>query len=248
MAGYIDPHGDAYPMSFKCLGNRVSDAVESFVSNLIINDIDCLKENGVNRELLMTCVACVVGWYNSLVRDLGDAADNNAVVVKIREAAQKSQLRDENITPTAGAPVWLLTLKNWSKKIKEDFERNNPQMPSHNAPLVEQYMGVSTQLSSVLSRLGNVESSLSELSQNAITVQTLIETNKTLVDKVVTLTSELKKSEQKTNKLAKQMEELARTVAMGSPMSAATTTRSAMSPAVHAGAKRRLDEIEELRR
>ena len=60
----------------------------------------------------MTCVACVVGWYNSLVRDLGDAADNNAVVVKIREAAQKSQLRDENITPTAGAPVWLLTLKN----------------------------------------------------------------------------------------------------------------------------------------
>ena len=117
-------------------------------------------------------------------------------------------------------------------------------MPSHNAPLVEQYMGVSTQLSSVLSRLGNVESSLSELSQNAITVQTLIETNKTLVDKVVTLTSELKKSEQKTNKLAKQMEELARTVAMGSPMSAATTTRSAMSPAVHAGAKRRLDEID----
>lgn len=245
LAGYIDPHGDAYPMSFRCLGNRVSDAVESFVSNLIINDIDCLKENGVNRELLMTCVACVVGWYNSLVRDLGDAADNNAVVVKIREAAQKSQLRDENITPTAGAPVWLLTLKNWSKKIKEDFERNNPQMPSHNAPLVEQYMGVSTQLSSVLSRLGNVESSLSELSQNAITVQTLIETNKTLVDKVVTLTSELKKSEQKTNKLAKQMEELARTVAMGSPMSAATTTRSAMSPAVHAGAKRRLDEIDE---
>ena len=55
----------------------------------------------------------MVGWYNSLVRDLGDAADNNAVVVKIREAAQ-SQLRDENITPTAGAPVWLLTLKNWS--------------------------------------------------------------------------------------------------------------------------------------
>jgi hypothetical protein len=41
------------------------------------------------------------------------------------------------------------------------------------------------------------------------------------------------------------MEELARTVAMGSPMSAATTTRSAMSPAVHAGAKRRLDEIDE---
>ena len=61
----------------------------------------------------------------------------------------------------------------------------------------------------------------------------------------MTLTSELKKSEQKTNKLVKQMEELARNVAMGSPISAAITTRSAMSPAVHAGAKRRLDEIDE---
>jgi hypothetical protein len=101
------------------------------------------------------------------------------------------------------------------------------------------------QLSSVLSRLGNEESSLSELSQSAIKVQTLIETNKTLVDKVVSLTSELKKSQQKTARLAKKLEDLARTVAMGSSISAVTTTRSATSPAVHAGVKQ-MDKYNDL--
>ena len=101
------------------------------------------------------------------------------------------------------------------------------------------------QLSSVLSRLGNEESSLSELSQSAIKVQTLIETNKTLVDKVMSLTSELKKSQQKTARLAKKLEDLARTVAMGSSISTATTTRSATSPAVHAGVKQ-MDKYNDL--
>ena len=42
LAGYLDPHGEAHPMSFRCLGNNVRDSVESFVSNLFINDIECL--------------------------------------------------------------------------------------------------------------------------------------------------------------------------------------------------------------
>lgn len=57
--------------------------------------------------MLVTCAASLVGWYNDLQRDVGD---KNSIVIAIRSAAQKASLTDATITPTAGVPLWLLTL------------------------------------------------------------------------------------------------------------------------------------------
>ena len=239
LAGYIDPHGDYRPMSFRCLGNRVQDLVARFIDNLIVNDVECLQENGVNREVLVTCAACVVGWYNDLVRDVGP---ENAVVVKIHKAAQQSQLSDDSVTPSFGAPVWKLVLKKWSKQINEAFQNDNPQMPSFQAPLVEQYMGVSTQLSSVLSRLTNVESSVAGLSQSYLEQQTLNETNKVLADKVIQLTAQLQKTEESKRKLQRRLDAV-NAAAISSPGSIATPTRAMTAGTAHAGSKRSNDEM-----
>ena len=66
-AGYIDPHCIAHPMSFQVLGERKQPMIDTFVSNLIVIDVDCLKPDGRNCAMLITCAAIVIGWYNNLV-------------------------------------------------------------------------------------------------------------------------------------------------------------------------------------
>ena len=77
-------------------------------------------------EMLVTCAcaATLVGWYNDLQ---GDVGDKNSLVIAIRAAAQKTHLSDASITATSGAPMWLMTLKSWSKRIKDAFECDNPE-------------------------------------------------------------------------------------------------------------------------
>eukprot|EP00956_Cyclotella_meneghiniana_P004277 scaffold5247_cov45-Cyclotella_meneghiniana.AAC.1 len=116
LAGYTDPHGEHVPMNFRSLGGLVRDSIERFISNLFVNNVECLQEGGINREVLVTCAACIIGWYNNLVRDVGS----------IHQAAQKSQLSDDSVTLSAGAPGWRLVLKSWSKRIKDRFDEDNP--------------------------------------------------------------------------------------------------------------------------
>jgi hypothetical protein len=48
LAGYLDPHTEAHPMSFKCLQRRANQSViEAFLSNVFVNDIECLQQDGV---------------------------------------------------------------------------------------------------------------------------------------------------------------------------------------------------------
>ena len=242
LAGYLDPHGEARPMSFSCLGNSVRDSVESFVSELFINDVECLMVDGVNREMLLTCAACVVGWYNNFVRDV---TDQNPAVIKINNAAQKSQIKDDRVTQNDGAPEWLLVLKSWSKRIKEDFEMNNPQMVSFDQPILQQYMGVSTQLSGLLSRVSNIESTMEDLSQNYLTQQTLIDTNKALVARLEVMTTELQQSQKRSDKLTKRVNALANAVSMGSPASVSGAAAALTTPDKSKGTKRSLDDISE---
>lgn len=113
LAGYLDPHAAAHPMSFSCLQCRASQSLlDAFLSNLFVNDIECLQPDGMLREMLVACAAALLGWCNDLERDVGGS---NAIVNKIRMAAQKSAIKDSAITATVGAPMWLLTLKYWSK-------------------------------------------------------------------------------------------------------------------------------------
>jgi hypothetical protein len=164
LAGYPDPHAPAFPMSFECLNGSVNQSViDGFLSNLIINDVECLREDGAFREMLVTCAATMIGWYNDLYRDVGE---KNPIVNKIRSAAQKSQLTDSSLTPTLGAPMWNLTLKSWSQRIKDDFQLKNPESFGENATLVQQYMGLNQQIGSVHSRLGKVESCVTQLSKS----------------------------------------------------------------------------------
>jgi hypothetical protein len=63
LAGYLDPHAEAHPMSFYCLQlqNRVSESlIESFLSNLFINDIECLQQDGELRQVLVACAATLL--------------------------------------------------------------------------------------------------------------------------------------------------------------------------------------------
>jgi hypothetical protein len=190
LAGYNDPHAPAYPMSFECL-NLEKDVLDRFLSHLFVNDIECLKEGGKLRQMLVTCAATLVGWYNEFQRDM--MCSTNSIVAAIRTAAQKSALSDASITPTAGAPMWLMTLKSWSQKIKDAFECNNPESVTEYASITEQYMGMSWQLNSLLTRVSKIESSITTMSRNSITEQTLAEANKALTEQLQKVTNELMK-------------------------------------------------------
>jgi hypothetical protein len=123
LAGYSDPHALAIPMIFESLllSSRHQPKLEAFLSNLFVNDIECLTEEGSFRELLVTCTACLVGWYNDLQQDHGDT---NPIVDLIHKAASKSKIWDTSITAVRRAPSWLLTLKSWSEQINDAFESN----------------------------------------------------------------------------------------------------------------------------
>jgi hypothetical protein len=113
LAGYLDPHTEAHPMSFYCLQRRANQSVvEAFLSKLFVNDIECLQQDGVLQEMLVACAATLLGWYNDLERDVGGSND---IVSKICMAVQELDIKDSTITATVGAPMWLLTLKSWSK-------------------------------------------------------------------------------------------------------------------------------------
>jgi hypothetical protein len=174
-----------------------------------------------------------------LERDVGS---KNAIVSKIRTAAEKSKIKDPSITTTA-APVWLFTLKSWSKMVKDDFEASNPEGVSSNATLAQQYVGINEQLRSVLSRQGKLESAIATMNQNAITNQTLIEAVEKLTNHVTELTSNLDKERKKSSKLEAHVAHLMK---MGfASASPASTKRTYMATvdvhAADANIKRTLD-------
>lgn len=120
---------------------------------------------------------------------------------------------------------------------------NNPQMVSFDQPILQQYMGVSTQLSGLLSRVSNIESTMEDLSQNYLTQQTLIDTNKALVARLEVMTTELQQSQKRSDKLTKRVNALANAVSMGSPASVSGAAAALTTPDKSKGTKRSLDDI-----
>jgi hypothetical protein len=184
--------------------------------------------------MLVACAATLLGWYNDLEQDVGGS---NAIVSKIRMAAQKWDIKDSTITATVGAPMWPLTLKSWSKMVKDDFEAKTPESVSSNATLAQQYWGINEQLSSVLSRQGKLESAIATMNQNAIANQTLIEAVQNLTNHVSELTSNLEQERRKSSKLQSRAADLMKVVsdfASGTPASVKGTATATID--VHAAA------------
>jgi hypothetical protein len=57
-----------------------------------------MKEGGKLRQMLVTCAATLVGWYNDFQRDM--MGSTNAIIAGIRKAAHESNLSDASLTPT----------------------------------------------------------------------------------------------------------------------------------------------------
>jgi hypothetical protein len=216
LAGYSDPHALAIPMTFESLrlSSRDQPKLEAFISNLFVNDVECLKEEGSFGELPVTCAACLVGWYNDLPRDHGNT---NQIVNLVHKAAKESKTWDASITAVRGAPLWLLTLKSWSKRIKDAFESNNPQSYTEHSSLTEQHCGVSHQLSSVLKRMSTVEAAVNKVAQYSLNQQTLAETNNALLENLQTVSEQLAVSLKTQAKLHLQVAKL---IVLTSPASA----------------------------
>jgi hypothetical protein len=94
-----------------------------------------MKEDGKIRQMLFTCAATLVGWYND-------------IIAGICKTAQESNLSDASLilALTDVAPMWLMTLKSWSQQIKPASECNNPESVMENASITEQYIGVTCRL------------------------------------------------------------------------------------------------------
>jgi hypothetical protein len=173
--------------------------------------------------MLVTGAATLVGWYNDFQCDMMGSA--NAIIAGIRKAGQESNLSDASLTPTDGAPMWLMTLKSWSQQIKAAFECNNPESVMENASITEQYMSVTRQLNTLLARVVKVEPSIMVMSHVSITKQTLSEANKALTETLQRTTDELMKQTNRCTKLTAQVNKLITLVQLGaSPASVKGTT------------------------
>ena len=149
----------------------------------------------------------------------------NAIIAGIRKAGQESNLSDASLTPTDGAPMWLMTLKSWSQQIKAAFECNNPESVTENASITEQYMGVTCQLNTLLARVVKVESSITAMSHISIAEQTFSEANKALTETLQRTTNEPMKQTNRCTKLTAQANKLITLVQLGaSPASVKGTT------------------------
>ena len=103
---------------------------------------------------------------------------------------------------------------------------------------------MSRSLTSVLTRVGTIESTLSDMSQTNIALQALTEANTALAANLQSVTDQLNKSMRKNTMLAKQVEHFAAAMAGGSPSPRSRNkTAPVTNQTVFAGTKRSLDEI-----
>ena len=99
-------------------------------------------------------------------------------------------------------------------------------------------------MTSVLTRVGTIESTLSDMSQTNIALQALTEANTALAANLQSVTDQLNKTMRKNTMLAKQVEHFAAAMAGGSPSPRSRNkTAPVTNQTVFAGTKQSLDEI-----
>ena len=227
LAGYFDPHAHAVPMSFNCISPQGQGTLDKFLDYLFPNDVNCLKPDGKLRELILSCGACLIGWYKHFKADYGN---EHPIVKKIQHAAKYANISDSTISQPTNVPVWLATLNLWSNRIYDKFVADNPERVDENGTLIQQYQGLSSQLGSMLSKVGDLETKVSNFERSLTNLQNLIEANcmltnaiKNARDREVRLEAELKKSKRK-------IDEVMKTVAMTSPAGASVIGAGAGTP------------------
>eukprot|EP00956_Cyclotella_meneghiniana_P043427 scaffold269853_cov83-Cyclotella_meneghiniana.AAC.1 len=89
LAGYFDPHAHAVPMSFNCISPQGQGTLDKFLDYLFPNDVNCLKPDGKLRELILSCGACLIGWYKHFKADYGN---EHPIVKKIQHAAKYANI------------------------------------------------------------------------------------------------------------------------------------------------------------
>ena len=70
LAGYHDQHAHCTPISFGCLDDRVTPAVDRLLLKLFTNDVPQLQKDKSLYIVVLTCGARLVGAYNDLVKDV----------------------------------------------------------------------------------------------------------------------------------------------------------------------------------
>jgi hypothetical protein len=105
------------------------------VSELFTNDAPQLQEAGKLQPfiMIMTATACLFGHYIKLVTDV---SGSNQIVNLIQSAAQRTAINDETVPEKDGVFTrWHVVLREWSKKILDDFHSCNPLEASNNSSL-----------------------------------------------------------------------------------------------------------------
>ena len=146
---------------------------------------DCLKskfdkESGSLYPILETCMASLIMWHNTLIKELGH---ENAVVTKLNAAAREAKIADQrfgNVAPE-------LILLKWSDIVMEGFKTSNKsidQVGADGSGLAVAINQQSEMFNLLLAKLDSVQAKLGEVEQ---TVATQSQTISYLHDKVDTL-------------------------------------------------------------
>jgi hypothetical protein len=133
LAGYDNCHATPQVFSFGCLGESEFTSVMRLVSELFTNDVPQLQEAGKLRPFIMTAAACLVGHYIKLVNNV---SGSNQIVYLIQSAAQSAAINDETVPEKDSVFTrWHVVLREWSKKILDDFHSCNPLEAANNSNL-----------------------------------------------------------------------------------------------------------------
>jgi hypothetical protein len=138
LKGYDNCHATLQAFSFGCLGESAFPSVTRLVSELFTNDVPQLQEAGKLQPFIMTVTAsaCLVGHYIKLVTDV---SGRNQIVNQIQSAAQRAAINDETVPEKDGVFTgWHVVLREWSKKILDDFHSRDPLEASNNSSLSDQ--------------------------------------------------------------------------------------------------------------
>ena len=135
-AGFSNCHMQPSPCEFSVLGIHAFPAVQRLVSEMFTNDLPRLQVGGNLRPVIMISAARLVGSYNDLIRDFGT---DHEVVKLIMEAARRAKVDDEHVKDKGG-PRHHVVLKDWSRRVTEQFKEDNDQVSPDNPKVNEELL------------------------------------------------------------------------------------------------------------
>ena len=150
LAGYSDCHSPCVLFSFDCLGVALVPEWMRLIKHMFVIDVPelqyCASLDDRNRDddkgklwrVTVTAAARLIGSYNTLTQDLrekGINLDNHPIVHLIRRASRDAKIDDPNVPIVVGLPRWQVVLKDWYKRMNNDFEKMNHRSASPTASI-----------------------------------------------------------------------------------------------------------------